>query len=168
MSKFLDSTTLGFIGATLLLFAVVCGIKGSAPALSALQSGLSLSVKFALLIVSSMILAALFQALVPRELVVRHLGASSGWRGIALGVLIGVLFPGSPYAAMPLFAGLMRMGAGVPTGVAMVSAWGLLSIGRLPFQAAVMGGRFTLVQAVSTVVLPFMAGFVAQSVEHLL
>jgi|GEM_PF-1301466 len=146
MGKLLDSTTLGFLGASFILFAIVWGIKGPAPALSGLKSGLALSLRYALLIISSMVLATLFQTLVSREFITRHLGASSGWRGITLGSLIGALFPGSPYAAMPLFATLMQMGAGIPTGVAMVCAWGLLSIGRLPFQAAVMGGRFTAIQ----------------------
>lgn len=69
---------------------------------------------------------------------------------------------------MPLFAGLMRMWASVPTGVAMVSACGLLSLWRIPFQAAIMGGRFTLVQVFRRLLLPFLAGALARLMESFL
>jgi len=45
---------------------------------------------------------------------------------------------GSPYAAMPFFAGLIKTGISFPVGVAMACSWGLLSVGRIPFEAAVM------------------------------
>jgi len=169
MSKsFLDSTTLGFLGAALCLFVIVWIARGSATAMTGLTAGLKLFLRYGLLIASSMVLASLLQTLIPKEFIAKYLGAASGWRGISLGVLVGLLFPGSPYAAMPLFSGLLQMGTSVPTGVAMVCAWGLLSVGRIPFQVAVMGGRFTLIQAVSSLLLPLVAGAIAQLLELLL
>lgn len=168
MGKILDSTTLRFVLAALLLFLIAWGTKGSAVALAGLTSGLSLFLRYALLIASSMVIASLLQTLIPKELVAKYLGSALGWRGIILGALAGGLTPGSPYAAMPLFGGLIRMGATVPTGVAMVCAWGLFSVGRIPFQAAVLGGRFTLIQVISSVLLPLLAGAVARLLEPLL
>lgn len=161
MGRILDSTTVGFLVAALVSFVVAWAIKGYPVALAGVRSGLTLFFRYLILIASSMVIASLFQVLIPSQLIARYLGTSSGWRGLALGTLIGALTPGSPYSAMPLFAGFMRMGAGVPTGVSMVCAWGLLSIGRVPFQAAVLGSRFTLVQVVTSVLLPVLAGATA-------
>lgn len=161
MGRVFDSTTLGFIGAAAVLFVLVWG-KNPSLALSACTTGLTLVARYAVVIVASMLTAALAQALIPKQTIAAYLGSASGLRGILLGTVIGGLTPGSPYSAMPLFAGIMRMGAGVPTGVAMVCAWGLWSIGRIPFQAAVMGTKFTLVQVIASFALPVTAGLIAQ------
>ena len=113
-----------------------------------------------------MILASLLQSLIPRDILVKYLGISSGWRGIILGTLIGALTPGSPYAAMPFFAGLIKTGISFPVGVAMACSWGLLSVGRIPFEAAVMGGEFTLIKVISSLLLPFVAGSIAQILQY--
>lgn len=167
MRGIFDSTTLGFVAGTVLMFLLAWGMKGSAVALAGLKSGLILFLRYGLLIVSSMVFASLLQTLLPKEAILKYLGVSSGWRGLILGTLLGAITPGSPYAAMPLFAGLIRMGASVPTGVAMVCAWGLLSVGRIPFQAAVMGGKFTFIQVISSLLLPFLAGALAQLLKPL-
>jgi len=168
MGKIFDSTTIGFIVAALILFLVSWGIKGYELALSGVKNGLILFLRYALLIAASMVFATLLQLLIPKEIIVNYLGASSGWRGILLGAIIGGLTPGSPYAALPFFIGLMKSGAGVPTGVAMVSAWGLYSVGRIPFELAVMGGKFTLVQVLSTILFPFLAGILASLIHPLI
>lgn len=159
-NRVFDSTTLGFVGAAGVLF-VILWARDPSLALSSSKAGLTLFARYAILIVASMLVASFAQALIPKQVIASYLGGASGWVGILLGTLIGGLTPGSPYAALPLFAGIMRMGASVPTGVAMVCAWGLWSIGRIPFEAAVMGARFTLIQVVSSAALPLVAGSIA-------
>jgi len=159
-SKVFDSTTLGFLIAAVVLF-IVLWVKDPSLAISSCKSGFSLFLRYAILVISSMLVASFAQALVPKEIISSYLGGKSGFVGILLGTLIGGLTPCSPYAALPLFAGILRMGASIPTGVAMVCAWGLWSIGRIPFEAAVMGGRFTLVHIASSFFLPVIAGLVA-------
>lgn len=160
MGNKFDLTTLGFVVTAAILFTILW-FKDSSLAISSCKSGLNLFIRFAVLIASSMLVTSFIQALLPKEVIASYLGGKSGIVGILLGTLIGGLTPGSPYAAMPLFAGIMRMGASIPTGVAMVCAWGLWSIGRIPFQTAVMGVRFTLIHIVSSIFLPIIAGIVA-------
>lgn len=155
-----DSTTLGFIIAAIVLFVVLCA-KDVSVAVSATKDGLTLFFRYVILIVCAMLVATYVQSLIPKELITAYLGKQSGLKGIFLGSVIGGLTPGLPYAAMPFFAGIMRMGASVPTRVAMVCAWGLWSIGRLPFEVAVMGSKFTMIQVVSSILLPIVAGLIA-------
>lgn len=61
-----------------------------------------------------------------------NLRGKSGLIGILVGTLIGGLTPGSPYAALLLFA-VFCMGASLLTGVAIGGLW---SIGRIPLEAA--------------------------------
>lgn len=167
MSRFFDSTTIGFVVAAFILFLIAWGTKGYEVAAMGVKSGLVLFLRYGILIVASMVFASLLQTLIPKDTIVKYLGASSGWRGIFLGTIIGALTPGSPYAAMPFFAGLMRSGASFPTSVAMACAWGLLSVGRLPFEAAVLGGKFTLIKVISSLLLPVVAGAVAYFLKPL-
>ncbi|HHY04658.1 MAG TPA: hypothetical protein GX534_05685 [Thermoanaerobacterales bacterium] len=160
MNKIFDSTTLGFLIVAIVLF-IVLWFKDPSLAVSSCKSGVGLFLKYAILIISSMLVASFAQALISKEIISSYLGGKSGFVGILLGTLIGGLTPGSPYAALPLFAGILRMGASIPTGVAMVCAWGIWSIGRIPFEIAVMGTRFTLIHIVSSIFLPIVAGLVA-------
>ncbi|MGE5485856.1 MAG: permease [Ignavibacteriales bacterium] len=164
MAGILDSTTLGFLLAALLLFGVVA-LRDYSVAVTAARSGLALFLRYAILIASCMVVASLVQTLIPRETISRHVGRGAGWRAICIGAIVGGLTPGSPYAALPLFAGFIRMGASIAAGVAMVCAWGLVSVGRVPLEAGVMGARFALIQVISSLPLPLIAGAIAGFIE---
>lgn len=167
LSKIFDSITLGFVIAAVILFIIIISVKGVLAAASATQDALTLFIRYALLIIASMLVASYIQILIPKEFIAKYLGSAAGFKGILLGTVIGGITPGSPYAAFPFFAGIMRMGASIPTGVAMVCAWGLWSIGRVPFEAAVMGVKFTLIQVITSFLLPILAGLMAQLLEAL-
>ncbi|NMA55695.1 MAG: hypothetical protein GX952_07200 [Firmicutes bacterium] len=157
LGKVFDTTTVVFGLLALMLFLLLWS-KDPATARASVQSGLFLCLRFGFLIIFSMLIAALLPALIPQKLIVYYLGGASGWRGIMIATLIGGLTPGAPYAVVPLIAGLMRQGMAYAPAVAMVSAWGLWSVGRLPFQAALLGSRFTLLQVLASFPLPLIAG----------
>ncbi len=157
MGRIFDTTTVAFGVGALAIFLLAWG-KDPSTATAAARSGLFLFLRYSLLIVFSMLIAAMLPALIPKEIITHYLGGESGWRGILLGTVIGGLTPGAPYAVFPLIAGLMQLGVGLAPAVSMVCAWGLWSVGRVPFQAAVMGGRFTALQVLVSLPLPFIAG----------
>ncbi|MEM1644046.1 MAG: permease [Desulfurococcaceae archaeon] len=163
-----DATTIGFIAAVVIFFILVLSIRGLNNAIAGVSGGIHTFARYSLLIILSMILAGLIQKAVPKEVISEYLGSASGWRGVALGTLIGALFPGAPYAALPLFASFIKMGAGAPAVVSMTASWGLISIGRMPYQAAVMGGRLTAIYVVSVFALPIAAGYIALVIEKAL
>jgi len=157
VGRIFDTTTIAF-GLTALVLFLLLWVKDPSAAKATAQSGLFLFLRYSFLIIFSMMIAVMLPALVPKEIIVQYLGGASGWRGILLASLLGGLTPGAPYAVLPLIAGLMSQGMGLAPAVSMVCAWGLWSLGRVPFQAAVLGGQFTLVQVLVSLPLPFVAG----------
>ena len=155
--KIFDPTTTIFGLLALILFLLLW-VKDPSVAKTTAQSGLFLFLRYCLLIVFSMMIATMLPALISKEIITEYLGGASGWRGVVLATLIGGLTPGAPYAAFPLIAGLIRQGMGLAPAVSMVCAWGLWSVGRIPFQAAVLGGKFTFIQVLVSLPLPFIAG----------
>lgn len=130
------------------------------------QSGFLLFFRYSFLIIFSMLIAALLPALIPKDIIAQYLGGTSGWRGILMASLIGGLTPGAPYAVVPLIAGLMKQGMAFAPAVSMVCAWGLWSLGRVPFQAAVLGTKFTFVQVLVSLPLPLIAGTITELIQN--
>ena len=60
------------------------------------------------------------------------------------------------------------MGASLPIIVSMVCAWGLWSIGRIPFEIAVLGIRFTLLQVTSSIFLPIISGYIVLILQKII
>ncbi len=167
IGKVFDTTTVGFGLIALILFILIW-LKDPSAATESAKGGLALFVRYSFLIIFSMMVAAMLPALVSKEVIARYLGGASGWRGVLLGTLIGGLMPGAPYAVFPFIAGLMKLGMGIAPAVSMVCAWGLWSIGRVPFEAAIMGTRFTLVQVMVSLPLPIIAGTLAGTLARIL
>jgi len=106
-------------------------------------------------------LAGLVQQLVPQQAISGWLGGTSGWRGIMIGSLVGGFMPGGPYVSLPVAAGLLRVGAGVGTMVALITGWSLLAFMRLPMEVGIMGWKFTLIRLACTFFFAPIAGWLA-------
>ena len=158
LGKMFDTTTIVFGLLALIIFLLLWSRDPSIAKATA-QSGLLLFLRHSFLIIFSMLIATMLPTLISREIIVQYLGGASGWRGILMATLLGGLTPGAPYAVVPLIAGLMKQGMSFAPAMSMVCAWGLWSLGRVPFQAAVLGGRFTLIQVLVSLPLPLIAGF---------
>ncbi len=133
-----------------------------------LQKGLTAGGKTLLttlpILVISFAIAGLVQALVPKELVVKWLGAGTGFRGIMVGSVAGALTPGAPYFSFPIVAALYKQGASVGAVVAFVAAWSVWQLARFPLEAGLVGPKLALARFVSTLVVPPLAGLFAQAV----
>ncbi len=107
------------------------------------------------------IIAGMVQVLLPKELISQWVGTESGLRGILIGTLLGGISPGGPYVAMPIAAGMLRVGAGIGTMVAFITAWSLWAASRLPMEIGIMGWKFTLIRLACTFFFPPIAGLLA-------
>ncbi len=102
------------------------------------------------------------EVLVPKEALQEWLGPESGWRGLVIGPLLGAVVQGGPFAFFPLFDSIFRDSVTIGTAVAMISAWGMINIGHLPYEFAFLGYRFVLIKYSIYITLPSLAGFLAQ------
>jgi len=55
----------------------------------------------------------------------------------------------------------LRVGAGMGTMVALLTAWSLWAITRLPMEVGIMGWKFTLIRLACTFFFPPIAGLIA-------
>lgn len=105
---------------------------------------------------------ALFSVLVPKSVISRHLGEQSGFRGILLAEIFGMLMPGGPFTSFPLVVALGRSGAGIGPLMSFLVGWEAVGLHRmLMWELPFMGGEFAILRLLSCLPLPILAGFLA-------
>ncbi|MDW7651772.1 MAG: permease [Bacillota bacterium] len=114
------------------------------------------------LLLLAFLAAGLLQVVLPTELVQQWLGVEAGWRGILIGSAAGMLVAAGPYVAFPIFATILQSGAGIGTAVALVTSWCLMNLTKIPFETALLGPRFTAARISIVILMPVIAGFIAQ------
>lgn len=149
---------MGIIAVAVLVLAYQ---KGGGEHILALKSSGNLLIQVIPLLIFAFIIAGTIPLLVPSEAVSRLVGAESGWRGILIGAVVGGFMPGGPYVTLPLAAGLLRVGAGIGTMVALMTGWSLLAFMRMPIEIGIMGWKFTLIRLACTFFFPPIAGLIA-------
>ena len=128
-----------------------------------LKASYTMLIQIIPLLVFAFIVAGMVQALIPREIISRWVGAESGFRGILIGTIIGGIAPGGPFISLPIAAGLLRTGASVGTMVAFLTGWSLLAFARMPLEIGIMGWNFWLIRMACTFFFPPIAGLIANA-----
>jgi uncharacterized membrane protein YraQ (UPF0718 family) len=100
------------------------------------------------------------ETLAPQELVSQWIGPDSGWTGLLIGTLAGMLMPGGPYVIFPLIAAIYSSGAGMGPTLAMITAWSSLALLSVSFELPFLGWRFTLVRLSVGLVIPPLVGLI--------
>lgn len=110
----------------------------------------------------AVLFAACVEVLVPTEAIGRWLGASSGWRGICVAWLAGVVTPGGGPIGLTLVAAFVRQGASVPVVLTYLVSLATLSLIRMPLEVAILGGRLSFLRVAFCLVLPPLVGGAAR------
>ena len=137
--------------------------KGGGEHIVGLKSGGILLLQILPLLIFAFIIAGMIPVLVPTEIISKWIGAESGIRGILIGTVVGGFMPGGPFVSLPIAAGLLRVGASVGTMVALLAAWSLWAVSRLPLDIAILGWQFTLIRLACTFFFPPIAGLIANA-----
>jgi uncharacterized membrane protein YraQ (UPF0718 family) len=111
-----------------------------------------------LLLVVAFVIVGYVETLAPQELVSQWIGPDSGWIGLIIGTLAGMLMPGGPYVIFPLIAAIYNSGAGLGPTLAMVTSWSSLALLSVSFELPFLGWRFTLVRLSIGLVVPPLVG----------
>lgn len=113
-------------------------------------------------LVLALISAGLFAELLPESLVQHYLGDTSGFQGVLLGTILGILTPGGAFVSFALAAGAMKAGATMPAMVAYVTSWALFALTKMMAEElAFLGPTFILARVAVTAPLPLIAGGLA-------
>lgn len=153
-------TTFIMFGAAIIL-TVIAYFRGAH--IEGLKTGGKTLLNIFPLLIASFAIAGMIQVLIPKEFIAKWLGKESGFKGIMVGWLGGILIPGGPYILFPIIASLYKAGAGIACLVTLIASWGLGTLWRLPFEISIIGPRFTLMRISTTLILPPIAGLLAKT-----
>jgi uncharacterized membrane protein YraQ (UPF0718 family) len=133
-----------------LVWAMVAGyvavaLRSPGTAGAALSLGGRTFAELAATLVSVFVFVGLFQVWVTDEFIVRHLGESSGLKGLALGASLGTVIHGPLVGIFPLLEALLKKRARIGVVVAIVSTWAI-KLPMIPLELRLFGWRFTLLR----------------------
>jgi len=96
-------------------------------------------------LVTVFVFIGLFQVWVREDFILKHLGEKSGFRGLALGALLGTAIHGPLVGVFPLLKTLLNKGARLGVVIAIVSTYAI-KVPMIPLEIRFFGWRFTLVR----------------------
>lgn len=128
----------------------------------AFKAGVSVSsrqlVGFLPILIIAVLLAGFTEALLPKQFVESWLSETSGWRGIGIAWVAGILTPGGSIVGLPIIASLYKTGVGTAVLMTYATSLATLSILRIPLEAGFYGWRLTALRVGVSLFLPLVAG----------
>jgi uncharacterized membrane protein YraQ (UPF0718 family) len=107
--------------------------------------------------------------LIPREMVVRLVGAESGFTGLVIATFAGVIMPGGPVTVYPVAGAFLAVGADIGAALAFVTSWTLLGYARaLVWELPFMGTNFVLWRIAIAPAFPIIVGLLGRWVAKAL
>jgi uncharacterized membrane protein YraQ (UPF0718 family) len=162
----LDPSTFVLAGLALAL-GIVAYVKDPGLPLIGARNGLSMLAFILPRLVPALVLAGLFQVLVPQEVVSRHFGREGGIKALVLATGAGMLAPGGPMVSVPFMVALAHSGAALPALVAYMTSWSLFGVQRIiAWEAPLMGWKFVWVRIVPSLAFPVVAGWLVATFYH--
>lgn len=113
------------------------------------------------LLLCAFVIVGFMNVLIPEKALLAWLGDESGWKGLIVGPVIGALIQGGPYAFFPLFGALFRESTSIGVAIAMITAWGMINVGHLPYEFTFLGSRFVILKYALYIAVPTLAGLLA-------
>lgn len=116
--------------------------------------------EMALIMPAVFVLMGLIEVWIPGDKIQKWLGASSGIKGVFISFLMGTLPTGPLYVSFPLAASLLQKGASITNIVIFLGSWAGLKIPQLLVEIKFLGGAFTIVRFILTLVVIIVMGVI--------
>jgi len=114
-------------------------------------------------------MAAFAAELLPGETISAWLGHESGFQGIMIASVAGILVPAGGVVAFPLALAMYKIGVGIPQLTAFLTTWEIFAIHRiLAWEIPFLGHRFVYMRIASSFFLPPLAGIFAALIVAML
>jgi uncharacterized membrane protein YraQ (UPF0718 family) len=147
--------------------AIVYWRDGRDRFLEILFSDLTLFVDIVPKVIAACLIASFVALLMPRDVVVKWVGAESGFLGLVIATFAGIIVPGGPITVFPIAAAFLAVGAGVGATIAFVTSWTLLGYSRaLVWELPFFGADFVIWRVLAALPLPVIAGLLAELVAR--
>ncbi len=90
------------------------------------------------------ILLGLLDVWVPKEIMMKYMGETSGVKGIVLSIILGSAAAGPLYGAFPIAAVFMKKGVKFSNVLIFIGAWSTTKIPMFLFELSSLGTRFAI------------------------
>ena len=97
---------------------------------------------------------------VPRERLIRYMGAESGIRGTVIAFIMGSVAAGPLYAAFPVALVLVRKGCSLFNLMVFIGAWSTTKIPMFLFEYSALGAGFALTRLAANIPAILLIGLV--------
>lgn len=165
--KLIDGGLYFIAGITVISGVLVAWFHGIPGLEKALKAAGSDALFIIPLIFLGVVVGSFLTALVPHEVVARHLGRQAGMRAIMLSTFIGAIMPGGPFVAFPIVMALGKAGAGIGALIAFLTSWSAVSLHRVVvWEIPFMGAEFTTLRFICSLPIPILAGIAAQRLSE--
>jgi uncharacterized membrane protein YraQ (UPF0718 family) len=109
-----------------------------------------------------MVIIGLFSVWVPKEMVVKYMGSSSGIKGILISIALGMLPTGPLYIAFPMASALLKKGARISNIVVFISAWACIKLPQELVEIRFLGIRFAMLRLGLTIIFVIFMGIIIE------
>ena len=131
----------------------------------AMKSGGGLLLRLIPILLLAFFVAGLVEVLLPTEILIRWVGAESGFKGILIGTCLGAVSPGGPFIQFPIVAAMFKAGAHIGPLIAYLSAWALIGVNRvIAFEIPLLGFQITFTRLICSFIFPIIIGYLAKFV----
>ena len=161
----IKSTVILSMAAVLL---IIINAKTTGRHMEGIKAGIKQMIGLIPMLFWAFVLAGMLETVIPEGFVSQWLAKEAGLKGILLGTVAGMLSAVGPYAFFPIVASISASGAGLGTVVSLVVGWCLLGLSRLPYEAGLLGMRFTFMRMAVSLPICIIAGIAAHAFEILI
>jgi len=114
-------------------------------------------------VLAGSLIGAFVTLLLPREMIVKWVGAESGITGILVATLAGAILPGGPFTIYPVAGSFLAAGADVGAACAFVISWTLIGYTRaIVWELPFFGLDFVTWRILFSLPLPILSGLLAR------
>jgi uncharacterized membrane protein YraQ (UPF0718 family) len=143
--------------------AAVYWFRGEGVFFATLEKDFILFLKIAPQIIGGMLVGGFISVLIPNDVIARWLGKESGFRGLMIASVAGMITPGGPIISFPIVMALAVAGADIGALLAYLTAWSTLGLNRIiVWEVPFMGFDFAVVRFLASIPLPFIAGYLVR------
>ena len=143
------------------VLAAVAYLQGGNRHIAGITTGAKMVLPILPALLCAFLIAGYLRVLVPEAMVREWLGKESGWRGIGVGYLAGILTFGGPFISIPIAASLYQSGASIQTVTIYVTSWALWGGGIILYELTILGPRLFALRIVVSLFFPLVAGLLA-------
>ncbi|MBN2073539.1 MAG: permease [Actinobacteria bacterium] len=114
-----------------------------------------------------MIIIGLFSVWIPKEMVVKHMGKSSGIKGMVISFVLGMLPTGPLYIAFPMAVALIKKGAKTLNIIIFISAWACIKLPQELVEIQFLGINFTFLRLGLTIFFIILMAIIIEKIISL-